>query len=82
MTERPTRIYEVESVNHAEDIGDRVARYDEIRCPNCNRMFWCIRWADYGYPEVHCENCNIRESWPFEGIDGLKDQYEALGREI
>jgi len=64
----------VTTVNDPEEIGERVVRYRDVRCPECNRMFWCIRWEDYGYPEVHCDACDYRDSWPFEET-GLKQRY-------
>jgi len=81
-THGPTRREIVDS--DADDIGHRVVEYDEVRCPECDRMLKCIRWEDYGWPEVHCEACGIRESWPFDEIENgefLEAVYDALDRD-
>jgi len=63
------------TVNDPDDLGERVVRYDDVRCDQCGRMFWCIRWEATGYPEVHCDVCDYRDWWPFEETD-LKERYE------
>ena len=65
--------------NDEDEIGERVVRYTDVRCPHCDRMFWCIRWEAYGYPEVHCNACGLRESWPFETL-GLRERYAEGGK--
>lgn len=65
----------VVSVNDPDDIGDRVVRYRDVRCPDCNRMFFCLQWEDYGYPSVHCPPCGNYYRWPFDEIDGLEHRY-------
>jgi len=60
--------------NDPEELGERVVRYDDVRCPECDRMLWCIRWEAVGWPEVHCDVCGFREGWPFEE-SGLEDRY-------
>ena len=70
-----TKVDAVTTVNDPDEIGERVVRYDDVRCPICNRMFWCIRWEAVGYPEVHCDVCGLRGYWPFE-TTGLKRRYE------
>jgi len=64
----------VTTVNDPDDLGERVVRYLDVRCPDCDRMLWCIRWEDYGWPEVHCDVCGFREGWPFEASE-LEDRY-------
>jgi len=61
--------------NDPDEIGERVVRYNDVRCPVCGRMFWCRLWEANGYPSVHCDVCDFRESWPFE-VTGLKERYE------
>lgn len=61
--------------NDPDELGDRVVRYLDVRCPDCNRMFWCILWEANGWPSVHCDVCDFRESYPFESIDGLEERY-------
>jgi len=70
-----TRVDCVTTVNDPDDIGERVVRDTEVRCPECGRMYWLIRWDDYGWPECHCDVCDRRESWPFE-TPGIKDKYD------
>jgi len=60
--------------NDPDELGELVVRYLDVRCPNCNRMFWCIRWEATGYPEVHCDHCDYRDYWPFEET-GLEERY-------
>ena len=74
-----TKVDVVTSWNDPDDLGERVVRYLDVRCPSCARMFFCIRWEDYGWPEVHCPACSIRDSWPFEKT-GLKQRYRNGGR--
>lgn len=64
----------VTTVNDPDDLGERVVRYHDVRCPDCDRMFWCIRWEATGYPEVHCDACGYRDQWPFEETE-LEDRY-------
>lgn len=61
--------------NDPDEIGDRVARYLDVRCPECDRMLWCLHWDAVGYPDVHCDACGFRSYWPFEEIDGLEHRY-------
>lgn len=61
--------------NDEDELGERVVRYDDVRCPECDRMLFCIRWEATGWPEVHCPPCGLRESWPFEET-GLRNRYE------
>lgn len=61
--------------NDPDELGERIVRYDDVRCPECGRMFWCLYWEKNGYPEVHCDVCGIRESWPFNEMK-LKERYE------
>jgi len=61
--------------NDPDKLGERVVRYRDVRCPDCGRMMYCIRWEAYGWPEVHCDVCGLREGWPFEQTE-LKDRYE------
>lgn len=70
-----TKVDAVTTVNDPDEIGERVVRYCDVRCSSCDRMLWCVRWEVCGYPEVHCDACGFRESWPFEQ-SGLKERYE------
>lgn len=70
-----TRVDPVTTWNDENELGTRVIRYDDVRCPECDRMLWCINWECNGWPEVHCDACELRESWPFEET-GLKDRYK------
>jgi len=72
---RRTKVDAVTTWNDPDEIGERVVRYDDVRCHKCGRMFWCIRWEATGWPEVHCDACGFREGWPFEETD-LKQRYE------
>jgi ribosomal protein S27E len=65
------------TVNDPDDLGERVVRYLDVRCPDCGRMFFCVRWEATGYPEVHCPPCGRRHSWPFEEIAGLEQRYST-----
>ena len=69
------KIDAVTTVNDPDELGERVVRYRDVRCPDCDRMLWCIRWEDYGWPEVHCDACGLRDSWPFDATE-LRDRYE------
>lgn len=76
---RPTlnqrnKIDVVTTWNDDDELGDRVVRYDDVRCPECSRMFFCIRWEATGYPEVHCPACGLTDSWPFDET-GLEQRY-------
>ncbi len=70
-----TRVFEVTTWNDPDEIGDRVVRYTDVRCPECGRMFWCLLWEDTGWPSVHCDACDIEYSYPFDEIDGLEERY-------
>lgn len=70
---RSPKVDAVTTWNDEDELGERVVRYDDVRC-ECGRMFFCIRWEAYGYPEVHCPACGFRESWPF-GETGLEERY-------
>jgi len=70
-----TKVEAVTTVNDPDELGERVVRYGDVRCPECGRMFWCIRWEACGWPEVHCDHCGYREGWPFEETD-LRERYE------
>ena len=77
--DRPTlnqrnKVDAVTTWNDPDELGERVVRYLDVRCPSCNRMFWCIRWEATGYPEVHCDHCDYRDYWPFEET-GLEERY-------
>lgn len=70
-----TKIDTITTWNDPDELGERVVRYLDVRCPDCARPFFCIRWEACGYPEVHCPACDRRHSWPFEEIDGLQHRY-------
>lgn len=70
-----TKVDVVTTWNDPDERGDRVVRYDDVRCPDCGRMFWCVNWEYVGRPEVHCDACGLRDSWPFEET-GLEARYE------
>lgn len=60
--------------NDEDELGERVVRYDDVRCPECSRMLFCLDWEANGYPSVHCPPCGFSENWPFEET-GLEDRY-------
>lgn len=70
------RVMEITTWNDPDERGDRVVRYRDVRCRECRRMLWCIRWEDIGWPEVHCPACGIRDTWPFDDHPGLRARYE------
>jgi len=70
-----TKVEIVTTWNDEDELGERVVRYDDVRCPECGRMLFCILWEAYGYPEVHCPPCGLRDTWPFKQT-GLRDRYE------
>lgn len=73
------KVNAVTTWNDPDELGERVVRYRDVRCPECGRMFWCVWWEANGYPEVHCDVCGIRESWPFNETQ-LRERYEKGAR--
>lgn len=73
--EQAPKVDAVTTWNDEDELGERVVRYDDVRCPECGRMLWCIRWESVGYPEVHCPPCGLLDSWPFNDT-GLRERYE------
>lgn len=57
---------------------ERVTRYDDVRCPECNRMLYCVLWEDIGYPDVHCPVCGFRESHPWDDHPEIREAWERL----
>jgi len=66
----------VEGEHEPDDPGHDVVRYDEIRCPECDRRLYCHYWDSAGYPHVICEVGHFEDSWPFEDVPEFKDAYE------
>ena len=76
-----TKIDAVTTWNDPDERGERVVRYRDVRCHDCGRMLWCLRWEAVGWPEVHCDACGLRDTWPFDKT-GLRDRYEEGPRDV
>jgi phage FluMu protein Com len=75
VIDKSPKVDAITTWNDEDELGERVVRYNDVRCPECGRMLFCIRWEATGWPEVHCPPCGVHEGWPFEETQ-LRERYE------